>query len=105
MADEGPPVPPLIQLVPPVKQPVVPSVQPVVPAACQVQQAVPEAGNVPLLSWSHFKPEFSNKSNEDAEPNLSRTNDYIDRHAFPGTVKTLHFCLDYDMSLTPITVD
>ena len=37
--------------------------------------------------WSHFKPEFSGKPEEDAETHLLRTKDWMDTHAFPGGVK------------------
>ena len=49
--------------------------------------------HMPQLNWSHFKPEFSGKPEEDAEPCLLRTNDCMDTHAFPEGVKVQCFCL------------
>ena len=46
------PVPP-VQLPAPPAQPVVPHAQPVVPPI--------QAGPMPQLNWSHFKPEFTGK--------------------------------------------
>ena len=42
------------------------------------------------LNWSHFKPEFAGKPNDDVEAHLFRTND---THAFPEGVKVKCFCL------------
>ena len=39
------------------------------------------------LNWSHFKPEFSGKPEEDAEAHLLAMNDWIDRHQFQEGVK------------------
>ena len=33
---------------------------------------------VPLLNWSHFKPQYSGKPDEDIEAHLLRTNDWMD---------------------------
>ena len=35
---------------------------------------------IPPLNWSHFKPEYSGKPDEDAEAHLLRTNDWMDTH-------------------------
>ena len=43
--------------------------------------------HLPLLNWSHFKPEFSRKSDKDAEAHLLRTNDWMDTHRFQDNVK------------------
>ena len=48
---------------------------------------------MPQLNWSHFKPEFAGKPDEDAEVHLLRTNDWMDTHAFPEGVKVQRFCL------------
>ena len=64
------------------------------------------------LNWSHFKPEFSGKPEEDAEANLLRTNDWMNVHHFLENIKVQRFCLTlvgkvrlrYE-SLTPINVD
>ena len=47
----------------------------------------------PQLNWSHFKPEYAGKPNEDAEAHLLRTNNWLDTHEFPDHVKVLGFCL------------
>ena len=64
------------------------------------------------LNWSHFKPEFTEKPEEDGEPHLLRTNDWLDTHAFPEGVKVQHFCLTlvgearlWYESLRPLNVD
>ena len=79
-------------------QPIVPPVQPIVPLA-----------SVPQLNWSHFKPKFAGKPDENMEAHL-RTNDWMDTHAFPEGVQ--HFCLAlvgetrlWYESLRPINVD
>ena len=45
------------------------------------------------MNWSHFKPEFSGKPDEDVEVHLLRTNDWITTHDFPEAVKVQRFCL------------
>ena len=45
------------------------------------------------LNWSHFKPDFSGKSEEDAEAHLLGTNDWMTTHAFPDDQKVRRFCL------------
>ena len=45
------------------------------------------------MNWSHFKPEFSGKPDEDAEAHLLRANDWMNTHDFPETVKVQRFCL------------
>ena len=76
MADGGSPVPQ-----PPPASPVQPIVLPAQP------------GPIPWLNWSHFKPEFAGKPDEDAEAHLLRMNDWMDNHAFQGGVKVHRFCL------------
>ena len=46
------------------------------------------------LNWSHFKPEFAGKPEEDVEAHLLRTNDRMDTHDFPDHVKVQRFCLN-----------
>ena len=48
---------------------------------------------VPQLSWSYFKPEFSGKPEEDAVVHLLRTNDWMETHNFPDGAKIQRFCL------------
>ena len=78
---QGPPAP---QNPPPLQNPQIPLITnaPQVPQA--LQQPTPQ---VPLLNWSHFKPEFSRKPDEDAEAHLLRTNDWMDTHRFQDNVK------------------
>ena len=45
------------------------------------------------MNWSHFKPEFSGKPDEDVEAHLLRTNDWMTTHDFPKAVKVQRFCL------------
>ena len=113
MVEEGssapqppPAVPPVVPTVPPVILPVPPA-QPIVPPIQPIQQ-VP----MPQLNWSHFKPEFTGKSDEDAKAQLLRTNYWMDTNAFPEGVKFQQFCLTsvgearlwYD-SLRPLALD
>ena len=39
------------------------------------------------MNWSHFKPEYSGKPEEDVEAHLLRTNDWMNTHNFPEDVK------------------
>ena len=64
------------------------------------------------LNWSHFKPEFSGKPDEDAEAHLLCTNDWMNTHHFVEGVKVQRFCLTllgearlWYHSLEPINVD
>ena len=45
------------------------------------------------MNWSHFKPEFSGKPDEDVEAHLLRTNNWMTTHDFPEAVKVQRFCL------------
>ena len=57
---------------------------------------VPVAPGVPhrqQLNWSHFKPKFAGKPDEDAKAHLLRTNNWMDTHKFPDQVKVQRFCL------------
>ena len=45
------------------------------------------------MNWSHFKPEYSGKPDEDVEAHLLRTNDWMNTHDFPDNVKVQRFCL------------
>ena len=45
------------------------------------------------LNWSHFRPEFSGKPEEDAEAHLLRTEDLMTTHDFPEDQKVRRFCL------------
>ena len=48
----------------------------------QVQQPAQQAQQIVHLNWSHFKPEFSGKPEEDAEAHLLITNDWMNTHHF-----------------------
>ena len=45
------------------------------------------------MNWSHFKPKFSGKPDEDVEAHLLITNDWMTTHDFPEVVKVQRFCL------------
>ena len=47
----------------------------------------------PQLNWSHFKPKYAGKPEEDAEAHLLRTNDWMDTHDLYNQVKVQRFCL------------
>ena len=72
---------------------------------------VPEAPQRPQLNWSHFKPEFAGKPEEDAEAHLLRMN-WMGMHDFPDNIKVQRFCLTligearlWYESLTPINAE
>ena len=48
---------------------------------------------MPPSNWSHFKPKFSGKPDEDGETHLLRTNDWMDTHRFQEDDKAQRFCL------------
>ena len=58
---------------------------------------LPENPPIPMannhLNWSHFKPDFSGKPEEDVEVHLLRTNDWMTTHNFPNDQKVRRFCL------------
>ena len=67
---------------------------------------------VPQLSWSYFKSEFSCKPEEDAVAHLLRTNDWMETHNFPDDTKVRRFCLTlkgearlWYETLRPIEID
>ena len=47
----------------------------------------------PQLNWSHFKPKYAGKPEEDMEAHLLRMNDWMDTHNFQDQVKIQRFCL------------
>ena len=47
----------------------------------------------PHMNWSHFKPEYSDKPEEDVEVHLLRMIDWMNTHNFPKGVKVQRFCL------------
>ena len=64
------------------------------------------------MNWSHFKPKYAGKPEEDVEVHLLRTNDWMDTHNFQDQVKVQRFCLTlvgearlwYEL-LSPINID
>ena len=54
------------------------------------QPPMPMANN--QLNWSHFKPDFSGKPEEDTEAHLLRTNDWMTTHEVPEDQKVRRFC-------------
>ena len=61
------------------------------PNPLPVQPHVPMANN--QLNWSHFRPEFSETPNEDAEAHLLRMEDWMTTHNFPEDHKVGRICL------------
>ena len=45
------------------------------------------------LNWSHFRPEFSGKPEEDEEAHLLRMENWMTTHDFPEDQKVRRFCL------------
>ena len=65
-----------------------------------------------MVNWSHFKPEFTDKPEEDAETHLLCTNDWMQTHNFEENVKVDRFCLTllgearlWYETLNPHTID
>ena len=57
-------------------------------------QQIPIGQQQPMhMNWSHFKPEYSGKPEEDVEVHLLQTNDWMTTHDFPEAVKVQRFCL------------
>ena len=54
------------------------------------QQPIP---HMPPLNWSHFKPKFSGKPDNETEAHLLRTNDWMDTHRFQDNDIVQRFCL------------
>ena len=55
------------------------------------QQPMKPAQQVVHLNWSHFKPEFSGKPDEDAETHLLCTNHWMTTHHLVEGVKVERF--------------
>ena len=55
--------------------------------------AAPQIIHQQVLNWSHFKPDFSGRPEEDVEAHLLHTNDWMVTHNFPQDVKVQRFCL------------
>ena len=112
MAEAGLPAPPALQAPQVLQAPLAPQ-PPTQPVQLPVSQSQPmEPVHVPQLNWSHFKPEFAGKPEDDTEAHLLRINDWMDTHTFQEGVKVQHFCLTlvgeerlWDESLRPINID
>ena len=55
------------------------------------QQPIQQAQQMPHFNWSHFKPEFSGKPEEDAEAHLLRINNWMMTYHFQEGVKVQRF--------------
>ena len=75
MAEGGPPAPPIHPQAP--QQPQQPVQLPIAP-----DQPVPtkQAQQIPHLNWSHFKPEYSGKPEENVDAHLLGRNKWMDTH-------------------------
>ena len=100
MEDGRPPAPQPCPVIPPT--PPTPPVQPPAPSAQPIGHPVQPIASpahtiqpfhMPQSNWSHFKPEFAGKPDDDVEVHLLRTNDWMDTYAFLEGVKDQHFCL------------
>ena len=85
MAEGGPPGPAPHRDAQVLQPPQQPPPQPV-----QLQQAHQTHMH---MNWSHFKPEYLGKPEEDVEAHLLRTNDWMNTHDFPDDVKVQRICL------------
>ena len=47
----------------------------------------------PQLNWSHFKPKYAGKPEEDVEAHLLSMNDWMETDKFLDQVKVQRFCL------------
>ena len=95
---------------PPPQAPMQPPNPPENPPNPMQPQAPPV--QMPQLSWSYFKPEFSGKPEEDMIAHLLRTNDWVETHNFPEGAEVQRFCLTltgkarlWRETLRPIDVD
>ena len=48
------------------------------------------------MNWSHFKPEYSGKPEEDVETHMLSTNDWMNTHDFPDWCKGSEILFDTD---------
>ena len=85
---------------------------PAPPAPQAPQQPIQQVQQMQHLNWSHFKPEFLGKSEEDAEAHLLKINDWMNIHHFQKGIKVQRFCVTlagearlWYESLRPINID
>ena len=67
--------------------------QQVAPQGPQQPLAVPQNVQQPILNWSHFRPVFAGRPEEDAEAHLLHTNDWMKIHNIPVDLKVGRYCL------------
>ena len=90
---EGPPAPPIAEGA---LDPLAPQgpPAPLVPQAPNAIQVPPQpVPHIPPCNWSHFKPEFTGKPDEDTEALLLRMNGWMDTHRSQDNDKVQRFCL------------
>ena len=63
------------------------------PVLIQPALAAPQIIHQTTLNWSHFKPEFSGRPEEDVKTHLLHTNNWMETHNFQQGVKVKRFCL------------
>ena len=75
-------------------------------------QPAPQIIHQQMINWSHFKPEFAGRPEENVEAHLQRTNDWMRTHNSEEDVKVQRFCLAllgearlWYETLTPIAND
>ena len=75
-------------------------------------QPSPQIIHQQVLNWSHFKPEFTDRPEDDVEAHLLHTHDWRVTHSFQEDIKVQRFCLTlvgearlWYESLTPIAND
>ena len=66
---------------------------PTIPVPNQPAQPVPQIIHQQVLNWSHFKPEFAGRPEEDVEAHHLCHNDWMVTHNFPQDVRVQRFCL------------
>ena len=78
----------------------------------QYAQPAQQGQQIIHLNWSHFKPEFLGKPEEDAEAHLLCTNNWMNAHHFLEGAKVKRFFLTllgearlWYQSLEPINID
>ena len=59
----------------------------------QPTQQVQQVQQLTQINWSHFKPQFSGKPEEDVEAHLLQTNDWRNAYHFLEDIKVRKFCL------------
>ena len=90
MVEAGPQTPDIPAPPPPPAQPALQTPQQPTQLPPQPSQ---QGQQMVCLNWSHFKPEFSGKPEEDAEAHLLRPNDWMNAHHFLEGIKVDRFSL------------